>query len=109
MALTGVANLVATQNAWGVAVQGGVKVNAPWIAPDDVLYLQATYQRGALGYVTGNTLSFPGRILGLFAQLRTKGWRGSRDERMDRNFQRMRLDASQQMRETTGRRYCGCL
>ena len=60
LALTGVANPVATQNAWGVAVQGGVKVNAPWIAPDDVLYLQATYQRGALGYVTGNTLSFLG-------------------------------------------------
>ena len=59
-ALTGVANPVATQNDWGFAVQGGIKVNAPWIAPGDVFYLQGTYERGALGYVLGNTLSFQG-------------------------------------------------
>jgi len=47
-------------NDWGFAVQGGVKVNTPWIAPGDVLYVQATYENGAVGYITGNTLAFTG-------------------------------------------------
>ena len=59
-ALTGYANPVATQNDWGFAVQGGVKVNMPWIAPGDVFYLQATYEHGALGYILGNTLAYTG-------------------------------------------------
>ena len=59
-ALTGVANATATQNDWGFAVQGVVKVNMPWIAPGDTLYLQATYEHGAIGYITGNTLAYTG-------------------------------------------------
>ncbi|WP_244472758.1 porin [Methylobacterium sp. Leaf89] len=38
--------------AYGWAVQGGVKVNTPFIAPGDVLYLQASYGEGA-GMYTG--------------------------------------------------------
>jgi hypothetical protein len=59
-ALTGYANPVDTQNDWGFAVQAGVKVNMPWIAPGDVFYLQATYEHGALGYILGNTLAYTG-------------------------------------------------
>ena len=59
-ALTGYANPVETQNDWGFAVQGGVKVNMPWIAPGDVFYVQATYEQGALGYILGNTLAYTG-------------------------------------------------
>ena len=32
----------------------------PWIAPGDVFYLQATYESGAIGYITGNTLAYTG-------------------------------------------------
>ena len=32
----------------------------PWIAPGDVFYLQATYENGAIGYITGNTLAYKG-------------------------------------------------
>jgi hypothetical protein len=60
VAPVGIANPFMTQNDFGFAVQGGVKVNAPWIAAGDVLYLQAGYERGALGYITGNTLAFLG-------------------------------------------------
>jgi hypothetical protein len=64
IAAAGIANPFATQNDYGFAVQGGVKINAPWIAPGDTFYLQATYEQGAVGYITGNTLA---RLLGLFA------------------------------------------
>ncbi|MGU3663038.1 porin, partial [Methylobacterium sp. A49B] len=30
-------------SAYGFAVQGGIKVNAPFIAPGDALYVQAAY------------------------------------------------------------------
>jgi hypothetical protein len=59
-AFTGVANPTQTQDDWGFAVQGGIKVNAPWIAPGDVFYVQATYEHGAIGYITGNTLAYTG-------------------------------------------------
>ena len=109
LALTGVANPVATQNDWGVAAQGGVKVNAPWIAPQDVLYLQATYERGALGYITGNTLAFLGGFWasslnygqGVGAVPAANGW--------NETFSDCVWTLSQQMRETTGRRSSGCL
>ncbi|MDR7038896.1 MULTISPECIES: porin [Methylobacterium] len=42
------------QTAYGWAVQGGVKVNAPFIAPGDALYLQGAYGEGASIY-TGYT------------------------------------------------------
>jgi hypothetical protein len=38
----------------------GVKINMPWIAPGDVFYLQGTYENGAIGYITGNTLAYKG-------------------------------------------------
>jgi len=56
----GVANPAQIQNDWGFAVQGGVKVNAPWIAPGDAFYLQASYEHGAIGYISGNTLAYKG-------------------------------------------------
>ncbi|MCJ2011623.1 porin, partial [Methylobacterium sp. J-076] len=42
-----------TQSEYGWAVQGGLKVNAPFIAPGDAFYLQGAYAEGAQMY-TGN-------------------------------------------------------
>ncbi|GJD42841.1 hypothetical protein AFCDBAGC_0683 [Methylobacterium cerastii] len=39
-----------TDNTYGYAVQGGVKVNLPFIAPGDTLYLQGAYGNGAQLY-----------------------------------------------------------
>ncbi len=36
---------------YGFAVQGGVKINMPFLAAGDVLFLQAAYADGALGYL----------------------------------------------------------
>ena len=49
---------VGAQTTYGWAVQGGVKINAPFIAPGDALYLQGAYGEGASIY-TGMT-SFTG-------------------------------------------------
>lgn len=55
--------------AYGWAVQGGVKINMPFIAPGDMLYLQAAYGEGAgmytgfssyTGSYAGNTTSIQG-------------------------------------------------
>ena len=55
---------------YGYALQAGLKVNLPMIAPGDLLYLQAAYTRGALDYTisgpwvlgtgTGAQGGFPG-------------------------------------------------
>ncbi|GJD34071.1 porin [Methylobacterium aerolatum] len=37
-------------NAYGFAVQGGLKVNLPFIAKGDALYLQGAYARGGITY-----------------------------------------------------------
>ena len=37
-------------NEYGWAIQGGLKLNLPFIAPGDLLYLQAAYSEGALSY-----------------------------------------------------------
>ncbi|KAB1070841.1 porin [Methylobacterium planeticum] len=37
-------------NEYGWAIQGGLKVNAPFIAPGDALYLQGAYGEGAMAY-----------------------------------------------------------
>lgn len=37
-------------NEYGFAIQGGLKLNLPFIAPGDLLYLQAAYSEGALSY-----------------------------------------------------------
>src|SRR4051794_13971702 len=60
VAASGMANPLVSQNDWGLAVQAGVKINAPWIAPGDVLYLQGTVEQGAIGYITGSTLAYKG-------------------------------------------------
>ncbi|WP_375465510.1 porin [uncultured Methylobacterium sp.] len=39
-----------TSSEYGYAVQGGVKVNLPFIAPGDTLYLQGAYAVGAQSY-----------------------------------------------------------
>ncbi|GLS74608.1 polymerase [Methylobacterium tardum] len=39
-----------TNNSYGWAVQGGLKINAPFIAPGDALYLQGAYGSGAQMY-----------------------------------------------------------
>lgn len=42
---------------FGGAVQGGLEFNTDTIAPGDKLWLQAAFERGAAGYVTGNNLA----------------------------------------------------
>src|SRR4051794_35950862 len=37
-------------NEYGWAIQGGLKLNLPFIAPGDLLYLQAAYSEGPLSY-----------------------------------------------------------
>jgi len=52
-ASTGTGNIVApahTSNVQGWAVQGGLKINTPFIAPGDSLYLQGAYADGAQLY-----------------------------------------------------------
>lgn len=46
----------------GFAVQAGVKFNLPMLGKGDVLWLQATYAKGAVGYVDGNNLSYNGSV-----------------------------------------------
>ena len=46
----GATGLAHTQAAYGYAVQGGLKINAPFIAPGDAFYLQAAYANGAQMY-----------------------------------------------------------
>ena len=49
----GAASLAAVRrpsNEYGWAVQGGLKVNLPFIAPGDALYLQGAYGEGAMSY-----------------------------------------------------------
>ena len=48
LAARGVAS--GSQTEYGWAVQGGLKLNMPWIAPGDGLYLQGAYGEGALIY-----------------------------------------------------------
>ena len=48
-------------NDWGYAVQGGVKINLPMIAPGDNLYAQVAYSKGNLSYVnSGYPSTFQG-------------------------------------------------
>ena len=50
------ANIVGNTNSYGYAVQGGLKINLPMLAAGDALYLQATYAKGAVGYLVGTNL-----------------------------------------------------
>jgi hypothetical protein len=49
-----VANAPRASNAYGWAVQGGIKVNLPMIAAGDSLYLQGAYGFGAMAYTGYN-------------------------------------------------------
>jgi hypothetical protein len=46
-----------TNNSYGYAVQGGIKINTPFIAPGDALYLQAAYGSGAQLYTGYSSFS----------------------------------------------------
>ena len=61
--------------AYGWAVQGGVKVNAPFIAPGDALYLQAAYGNGA-GMYTGFS-SYTGSYIGNTSSIQGSGFNQS--------------------------------
>jgi hypothetical protein len=43
-----------TSNSFGFAVQGGVQLNADFLSPGDKFWLQAAYEKGAFGYISGN-------------------------------------------------------
>jgi hypothetical protein len=47
-----------TSNSYGFAVQGGVQLNADYLSPGDKLWLQATYEKGAFGYIAGNNQAY---------------------------------------------------
>lgn len=47
-----------TSNSYGFAVQGGLQLNMDYLSPGDKLWLQATYEKGAFGYVAGNNLGY---------------------------------------------------
>ncbi|MBA9066277.1 hypothetical protein GGQ91_005708, partial [Methylobacterium fujisawaense] len=46
-----------TSNSYGWAVQGGLKINTPFIAPGDALYLQGAYGSGAQLYTGYSSFS----------------------------------------------------
>jgi hypothetical protein len=52
-ATLGTPGIVGRDENLGWAVQGGVKINLPMLAAGDALYLQATYAKGAAGYLVG--------------------------------------------------------
>ncbi len=54
---SGLGNFAST-NSVGFAVGGGLKFNLNILAPGDVLWLQAIYAKGAIGYVDGSNLAF---------------------------------------------------
>ena len=47
---------------YGYAVQGGVKINLPFIAAGDVLWLQAAYAKGAINYLGFGGRTSTGRL-----------------------------------------------
>ncbi|WP_293854053.1 porin [uncultured Alsobacter sp.] len=53
--LFGAANAIA-DTVYGYAIQGGVKVNLPMLAPGDALFLQAAYANGANSYTGWSSL-----------------------------------------------------
>ena len=47
-----------TSNSYGFAVQGGLQLNTDYISPGDKFWLEAAYEKGALGYIAGNNLAY---------------------------------------------------
>ena len=54
------AESVGSTSSIGFAINGGVQFNLPTLGTGDKLWLQATYAKGAIGYVQGNNLTFLG-------------------------------------------------
>ena len=52
------AESVNSTSSIGFAINGGVQFNMDMLAPGDKLWLQATYAKGAIGYVQGNNMAF---------------------------------------------------
>ncbi|MDE2364692.1 MAG: porin [Hyphomicrobiales bacterium] len=48
----------ANSSSLGFAAQGGVMFKLDMLAPGDVLWLQATYAKGAIGYLTGSNFAY---------------------------------------------------
>ena len=61
---TAYAEPVVSASKMGFAIQGGVQFNINELGQGDKLWLQATYARGAIGYVQGNNLAFNGGLNG---------------------------------------------
>jgi hypothetical protein len=77
---------VASTGSLGFALAAGVRFNLDMLAPGDVLWLQATYAKGAVGYVSGNNLNFNNGVdfstsygVGLGRISSGNGWSGQRD------------------------------
>ena len=77
---------VNTASKLGFAVQAGAQFNMDMVAPGDKLWLQATYARGAIGYVQGNNLAFVGGLngtagygVGVTRSTNAPGWTGIAD------------------------------
>jgi hypothetical protein len=49
--------LALTSNSYGFAGQGGLQLNADYLSPGDKLWLQAAYDKGALGSFAGDKLA----------------------------------------------------
>jgi hypothetical protein len=69
-----------SQNNYGFAIQGGAQFNLDQWAPGDKLWLQATYEKGAVGYIQGLNLGFSGgpvngnRYMGVLSYPYIAGW-----------------------------------
>jgi hypothetical protein len=80
---TGLGNFANT-NQIGFAIGGGLKFNLDMLAPGDVLWLQAIYAKGAVGYLTGSNLAYVNGVnssngygVGLARISSGNGWNGS--------------------------------
>ncbi|MDE2362239.1 MAG: porin [Hyphomicrobiales bacterium] len=52
----------APTRAMGFAIGGGLKFNLDMLSPGDVLWLQAIYAKGAIGYASGSNLAYVGGV-----------------------------------------------
>ena len=55
-------NMLTSTNSFGFAVQAGLMFNLDMLTQGDQLWLQATFAKGAIGYVDGNNLNFSGGV-----------------------------------------------
>ena len=85
-AQTAYAQPVVSASKIGFAIQGGVQFNINELGQGDKLWLQATYARGAIGYIQGNNLAFNGGLnstanygVGNNRSSNSPGWTGISD------------------------------